>query len=84
MEKDLRKLINDFLSDFDANKINDYFANDFCDDWDIFLENTPKNILEFLNDEFYSIDTQYIDNKNYEKKIKETLKKALKMMDTKN
>jgi len=84
MEKDLRELINDFLNNFDANKINDYFANDFCDDWDMFLKNTPENILEFLNDEFYIIDTQYIDSKDYVLKIKETLKKALKMIDTNN
>lgn len=82
MEKNLKEVITDFLKDFNAKDINDYFANDFCDDWDKFVKNTPKEVLEFLNDNFYIIDTQYMDSDNFESKVKETLKKALEMIDT--
>ncbi len=83
MEKDLKELIINFLNNFNAKKINDYFANDYCDDWDIFSKNISNEVLEYLNDSFYIIDTQYIDKDNFESKIKETLRKALDMIDTK-
>lgn len=82
MEKKLEKLIKNFLKNFNAKEINNYFANDFCDDWDSFAIDVPKEVLEFLNDGFYIIDTQYIDDDNFEKKIKETLEKALNMIET--
>ena len=82
MEKNLKKTLTEFLNDFDAKEINEYFANGFDDDWDEFYskENVDE-VLEFLNDKFIDIDVDYRDTKYFEKMVRETLEKALKMLD---
>ena len=82
MERDLKIVLQSFLNNFDANNINNYFANDFNDDWDIYLKNgTPINVLEYLNDSFYNIDVDYRDSDMFEEKVKEALNQALKLLD---
>lgn len=84
MERDLKTVLQSFLNNFDANNINNYFANDFSDDWDIYLKNgTPIDVLEYLNDSFYNIDVDYRDTDIFEEKVKEALTHALKLLDAK-
>lgn len=82
MEKNLKKTLTEFLNDFDAKEINEYFANGFDDDWDEFYskENVDE-VLEFLNEKFWDIDVDYRDTKYFEKMVRETLEEALKMLD---
>ena len=77
----LKALLEKFLNDFDAYRVNEYFATDFVDDWDDYLNNgVPQRILEYLNDKFYDIDTSRKDVKFLERRIKETLTIALEML----
>ncbi len=66
---------------FSAYKINEYFANDYADDYDIF-EKDKNNLaaLEYLNDEFIDIDIDYSQTDQFEQKVFETLEKALKLI----
>ena len=81
MERDLKIVLENFLNNFNAHDINEYFANDFIDDWDSYLKNnTPIDVLEYLNDNFYDIDIDYRDTNMFDSKIKETLTKALEML----
>ena len=81
-EKNLKKLLENFLNNFNANDINEYFANDFSDDWDIYLkDNIPVDILIYLNDAFCDIDIDYRDTDMFETRIKETLRTALELLE---
>lgn len=87
MEKDLKKELKKFLNNFNASEINHYFACDFSDDWDnYYIKNNYSNIevvLQYLNDTFIDIDVDYRDTKSFEPMVKNTLEKALEMLDTK-
>ena len=76
---------NNFLDNFDAKNINEYFATDFSDDWeDYFMKENNSNIeevLQYLNDHFIDIDVDYRDTKEFESKVKKTLKKAIEILE---
>ena len=83
--KNLKVMINNFLDNFNAKKINEYFATDFSDDWeDYFIKENYSNIeevLQYLNDNFIDIDVDYRDTKQFESKVKEMLNKAIEMLE---
>ncbi len=81
MERDLKNKLNDLKLNYSTYEINEYFANDFADDYDFFAKD-ENNIeaLEFLNDEFIDIDTDYRGTDNFEAKVFETIDKALKLI----
>lgn len=82
MERNLKDKIKDFLNSFNAKEVNEYFANDFDSDWDNYLKsNIPTKVLEYLNDSFIDIDINYRETEYFDKKVKETLETALKMID---
>lgn len=84
MEKDLKVIILEFLDNFNASEINEYFANDFVDDREkYFNEKESQEVLEFLNDTFIDIDVDFRDKKDFEEKVLETLQQAIKMIDAK-
>ncbi|MDO4765172.1 MAG: hypothetical protein Q4A29_03860 [Eubacteriales bacterium] len=81
MEKDLKQMLLNFLENFDAYEINEYFAWDFAEDCVEFEKiNDSEEVLEYLNDAFYEIDTQVLPDHLLERKVKETIKTALEMI----
>lgn len=84
--KKLKEMLNNFLNNFNAEDINEYFATNFYDDWDnYYIKENYSNIeevLNYLNDTFYDIDIDYRDTKKFESKVKETLKNAIKMLES--
>lgn len=80
--KKLIDVLKKFLSDFDAEKINNYFATDFGDDWDEYLvDDELESVLQYLNDCFIDIDIDYRDTNQFERKVRETLQTAIKMIE---
>lgn len=81
MEKDLKLILINFLENFNAYEINEYFAWDFADDCTEFEKaNYSEEVLEYLSDAFYEIDTQVLPEHLLERKVKETIKTALEMI----
>lgn len=81
MARTLKQMLENFLKDFDAYKINEYFAMEFAEDFDVFLANgEPENVLQYLNDEFFEIDVDYNSSKKMDEKVRQTLTKALMMI----
>lgn len=76
MEKTLIELLQEFLAKLDVAKINHYFATDFCDEY------TDENelVLDYLTEEFYTIDIMIHDGKNVDNKVKDVLNKAVEML----
>ena len=84
-KRDLKTVLTNFLNNFNAYDINEYFANGFSDDWDNYLKTgTPIEVLDYLNDSFYNIDIDYRNMEMFEGKIKETLNKTLEMLKDRN
>lgn len=75
MEKTLINKLKYFLNNFNAVDINEYFNNgSFEEDCIKYYDNnTPKDILEYLNDTFMDIDIDFRDTDKFEDKVKETL-----------
>ena len=85
MEKhSLKKQLQEFLDNFNAEEINTYFARDFSSEWDIFLSNNQKvePILEYLNDTFIDIDIDYRETEEFDTKVRETIQKAIEMLNS--
>lgn len=79
----LKKMLNSFLNHFNAEVINNYFASEFGDDWDSFLEDSDiESILQYLNDSFIDIDVDFRETNQFEYKVKETIKTAIKMLES--
>lgn len=81
MERNLKFVLQNYLDNFDkyrSLKINNYFNSDFSDDYEEF-EKDKSNIeaLEYLNDEFIDIDTDYLDSPNLDNKVKSVLEEAI-------
>ncbi len=77
MEKTLIELLKEFLAKYDIEKINHYFATDFCDEY------TEENeaVLDYLTEEFYTIDIMIHDEKSVDTKIKDVLNTAINMLE---
>lgn len=80
MERTLITVLKEFLLENDVNKINDYFANDFVDEFD----NENIEVLDYLTENFYTIDIMIHDDKDVEEKIKTVLNKAIEMLKDAN
>ena len=80
----LKDKLESFLVNFDAWKINEYFANgEFVDDCDAYFEqNEPTEVLDYLGDSFCDIDIDYRDTNQFAVKVKETILIALEMLET--
>ena len=63
-------------------EVNEYFANDFAEDYNYYeKERNNTNVLKFLNDEFIDIELDYSRTKEFDNKVKNTLDRALSMLD---
>lgn len=61
-------------------EINEYFATDFSEDYEQFEEfKMNRQVLEFLNDSFMDIDIEFDGAEEMNKKVLETLSKAISM-----
>lgn len=61
-------------------KINEYFATDFSEDYERFEKfKVNSQVLEFLNDSFTDIDIDFDGSEEMNKKVVETLSKAISM-----
>lgn len=78
MEKTLIKLLQEFLAENDIKKINNYFATDFCDEYN----DEKETVLDYLTEEFYTIDIMIHDGKDVESKIRDVLNTAIEMLET--
>ena len=86
MDKDLKAFLIRLLNKFNSREINEYFSNDFIDDWKWYFNNPkvyPKmvEVLQYLNDTFYDIDVIYRDTDKFEEMVKETIEKAIEMLN---
>ena len=77
MEKTLIELLKEFLIESDIEKINHYFATDFCDEY----TDEEETVLDYLTEEFYTIDIMIHDGKDVKSKIKDVLNVAIKMLE---
>ena len=81
MEKNLKNKLQE-LKKMKSYEVNEYFANDFAEDYDYYeKERNNTNVLKFLNDEFIDIDLDYSRTKKFDNKVKNTLDRALSMLD---
>lgn len=87
MGKNLINTLKGFLKNFDAKNVNEYFVNgEFLDDCVNYFENaktTKKEleVLDFLTERFYDIDVNYRETEKFEKMVKETIEKAIEMLN---
>lgn len=79
MEKDLIILLKYFLQSKDINEINNYFANDFCDEF----SNKNPEVLNYLTEEFYDIDIMIHEDKDVKERIKKVITTAIEMLEEK-
>lgn len=76
MEKTLIELLKEFLIESNIEKINHYFATDFCDEY----TDEEETVLDYLTEEFYTIDMLIHDGKDVKNKIKDVLNVAITML----
>ena len=75
MGKNLRDLLLQMKFSMTAKDINNYFATDFYRDFKV-----KGKVLNFLNEEFYSIDVDYYDSPDFEERVLKTIDKAIEML----
>ena len=81
LEKNLKEKLLFLKANCKPYEINEYFAVEFADDYDVFAQD-KNNIetLEYLNDEFIDIDVDYSHSSAFDSKVRETIDEAINML----
>ncbi|WP_295147318.1 hypothetical protein [uncultured Peptoniphilus sp.] len=81
MEKNLKEKLLFLKENCNPYEINEYFAIEFADDYDVFAQD-KNNIetLDYLNDEFIDIDVDYSHRDDFDSKVRETIDEAINML----
>lgn len=65
----------------DPYEINEYFAFEFADDYNVFAQDKNNiEVLDYLNDEFIDIDVDYSHSSEFDSKVRETIDEAINML----
>lgn len=81
MEKNLKEKLFFLKANCNSYQINEYFAVEFADDYDVFAQDKSNiEALDYLNDEFIDIDIDYSHTSKFDSKVKEVIDKAIDML----
>lgn len=81
LEKNLKEKLLFLKANCTPYEINEYFAVEFADDYDVFAQDKKSiEVLDYLNDEFIDIDVDYSHTIEFDSKVKETIDKAINML----
>lgn len=85
MGKNLKEKLLFLKANCNPYEINEYFAVEFADDYDVFAQD-KNNIeaLDYLNDEFIDIDVDYSHSIDFNSKVKGTIDEAINMLSCKS
>lgn len=81
MEKNLKEKLLFLKANCDPYEINEYFAFEFADDYDVFAQDKSNiEVLDYLNDEFIVIDVDYSHTDEFDSKVRGTIDEAINML----
>lgn len=81
MEKNLKEKLLFLKASCNPYEINEYFAVEFADDYDVFAKDKSNiETLDYLNDEFMDIDVDYSHTDEFDSKVRESIDEAINML----
>lgn len=81
MEKNLREKLLFLRAICNPYEINEYFAVEFADDYNVFAQDKSNiEALDYLNDEFIDIDVDYNYRDGFDSKVRYTIDEAINML----
>lgn len=82
LEKSLKEKLLFLKANCKPYEINEYFAVEFADDYDVFAQDKNNiEVLDYLNDEFIDIDVDYSLRDDFDSKVRETIDEAINMLN---